>query len=83
VLNVHGRWDAPEDDSRCIAWARAFFDAAAPYALGGVYVNFMTQDEGARIPAAYGRNYERLARLKHKYDPTNVFRINQNIKPAE
>jgi hypothetical protein len=82
VLNVHGRWDKPEDDKRCIAWAREFFNASAPYATGGVYVNFLTQDEVDRIPAAYGPNYDRLAQLKTKYDPTNLFRLNQNIKPA-
>ena len=82
VLNVHSRWDKAEDDKACIGWAREFFDAAVPYATGGVYVNFLTQDEVDRIPAAYGPNYERLTRLKAKYDPTNLFRLNQNIKPA-
>jgi FAD/FMN-containing dehydrogenase len=82
VLNVHGRWDKAEDDRRCIAWTREFFYAAAPYASSGVYVNFLTQDEADRIPAAYGANYARLARIKRKYDPTNVFRLNQNIEPA-
>jgi FAD/FMN-containing dehydrogenase len=82
VLNVHGRWDKAEDDKRCIAWAREFFNASAPYATGGVYVNFLTQDEVDRIPAAYGPNYDRLVQLKSKYDPKNVFRLNQNIKPV-
>ena len=59
-----------------------FFNASAPYATGGVYVNFLTQDEVDRIPAAYGPNYDRLVQLKSKYDPKNVFRLNQNIKPA-
>jgi hypothetical protein len=54
----------------------------APYATGGVYVNFMTEDEQARIRAAYGGNYARLLEMKRKYDPGNVFRINQNIAPA-
>jgi FAD/FMN-containing dehydrogenase len=82
VLNVHGRWDKAEDDRRGIAWSREFFDAAAPFASGGVYVNFLTQDEGDRIGAAYGPSFERLAQVKKRYDPTNVFRLNQNIKPA-
>lgn len=82
VLNVHSRWEKPEDDKTCISWARDFFNAAAPYATGGVYVNFLTQDEADRVPAAYGPNYDRLAQLKGKYDPTNLFRLNQNIKPA-
>lgn len=82
VLNVHSRWEAPADDAACIAWARQFFEASRRYASGGVYVNFMTQDEAERLPAAYGGNYERLGRLKGKYDPQNLFRLNQNIRPA-
>jgi FAD/FMN-containing dehydrogenase len=82
VLNVHGRWEKPEDDKTCISWAREFFKATAPYATGGVYVNFLTEDETDRIRAAYGPNYDRLVQLKRKYDPTNLFRLNQNIKPA-
>lgn len=82
VLNVHGRWDDPEQDSACVSWSRAFFEAAKPYAMGGVYVNFMTEEETDRIGEAYGRNYERLAQVKQKYDPSNRFRLNQNIRPA-
>ena len=82
AMNVHGRWDAPEDDERCIAWARALFRATQPYAQGGVYVNFLTQDEPDRLGAAYGPNFERLVRAKTRYDPHNLFRHNQNIPPA-
>jgi FAD/FMN-containing dehydrogenase len=82
VMNVHGRWTAPADDERCIRWARDFFKASAPFASGGVYVNFLTADEGDRVRAAYGQNYERLAQIKRKYDPANLFSTNQNIKPA-
>ena len=82
VLNVHGRWESPSDDARCIGWARDFFDASAPFASGGVYVNFLTADESNRVRAAYGANYDRLARVKRKYDPNNLFRMNQNIKPS-
>ena len=64
VLNVHGRWDKRTDDERCIAWARAFFRASAPYASGGAYVNFMTEEETDRVAAAYGANYDRLAQIK-------------------
>lgn len=81
VLNVHGRWDEAADDHRCIAWARAFFEASAPYASAGAYVNFMTEDESDRVAAAYGANYARLVRIKKQYDPQNVFHLNQNIKP--
>jgi FAD/FMN-containing dehydrogenase len=82
VMNVHGRWDDPADDKRCIAWARDFFAASAPFASGGVYVNFLTSDETDRVRAAYGPNYDRLAQVKRKYDPDNLFRMNQNIAPA-
>ncbi|MGC2063625.1 MAG: FAD-binding oxidoreductase [Thermodesulfovibrionales bacterium] len=82
VMNVHGRWEDPVDDKRCIGWARDYFNASAPFASGGVYVNFLTADEGDRVRSAYGPNYDRLARVKRKYDPDNLFRVNQNIKPA-
>ncbi|HEU4333109.1 MAG TPA: BBE domain-containing protein, partial [Candidatus Eisenbacteria bacterium] len=83
VVNVHTRWGDPAMDQACIAWARRLFDAAAPFATGGVYVNFMPEDEARRVEGgAYGPNYGRLAKLKAKYDPTNQFRMNQNIAPA-
>src|SRR5499425_2135250 len=81
VLNVHGRWDEATDDQKCIGWAREFFKASAPYASGGAYINFMTAEEGDRVAAAYGYNYERLVEIKRRYDPENVFHLNQNIKP--
>jgi len=80
VLNVHGRWDEAAQDEIGIAWARAFFKASAPYASAGAYVNFMTEDEGDRVAAAYGVNYARLKQVKKKYDPKNIFHNNQNIK---
>ena len=82
VLNVHGRWEDSQQDTECVSWSREFFEAAKPYAMGGVYVNFMTEEETDRIGEAYGPNYERLARMKQKYDPQNLFHLNQNIKPA-
>jgi len=81
VMNVHTRGDARADDDRCVAWARQFFSESAPFASGGAYVNFMTEDESDRVGAAYGPNYPRLVGLKRRYDPFNVFRINQNIRP--
>jgi len=81
AMNVHGRWTEPADDSKVISWAREFFGAAAPYAAGSVYINFLTQDEGARIHEAYGANYARLADIKRRYDPDNLFRFNHNIRP--
>jgi FAD/FMN-containing dehydrogenase len=81
VMNVHARWDEPAQDEACIRWARGVFDAVRPYATGGTYVNFMTEDENERVAMAYGANHARLAELKARYDPQNVFRMNQNIKP--
>ena len=81
VMNVHGRWDDAADDERGIRWARDFFDASAPFASGGVYVNFLTADEGDRVRSAYGLNYGRLVQVKRQYDPANLFSVNQNIRP--
>ena len=82
VMNVHARWDQPTQDEDCIGWARSFFEAAKPYATGGVYSNFMTADERERTSAAYGANYDRLAAIKRRYDPDNLFHVNWNIRPA-
>jgi hypothetical protein len=82
VINVHTRWSEKEDDARSITWARQLFDAMTPHAMGSVYVNFMPEDERDRVPAAFGANYGRLAAIKAKYDPANLFRMNLNIQPA-
>jgi FAD/FMN-containing dehydrogenase len=81
VMNVHGRWETAAEDSACIAWCRGIFDATTPFSNGGVYINFLTSEETDRIRQAYGPGYDRLVELKRKYDPTNLFRMNQNIKP--
>ena len=81
VMNVHGRWDQPSQDQKVIEWARGVFNATAPFASSGAYVNFMTEEEGDRVAAAYGANYERLVQIKRQYDPENIFHLNQNIKP--
>jgi FAD/FMN-containing dehydrogenase len=83
AMNVHGRWLDAADDTRVVVWAREFFAAAAAYAAGSVYINFLTQDEGARIREAYGANYERLVQAKRQYDPDNLFRFNHNIRPED
>jgi len=82
VMNVHARWREPSMDQACIAWARKLFDAAAQHAAGTAYVNFMPADETDRVATAYGENYHRLAAIKRRYDPTNLFRMNQNVRPA-
>lgn len=83
VLNVHGRWTDAADDGRCVSWARELFERTAPHATGGAYVNFLTEDETRRTRAVYGPGYERLTRIKKRYDPTNLFSRNQNIAPAD
>ena len=82
VLNAHARWRDKADDGACVAWARGLFDAAAPFAMGSAYINFMPEDESDRVETAYGANYRRLAEIKRRYDPDNLFRMNQNIRPA-
>jgi FAD/FMN-containing dehydrogenase len=72
----------PENKDRITSWARSYWEALHPYGAGGGYVNFMMEGEGEdRIRATYGNNYERLTRVKTKYDPDNFFRVNQNIPP--
>jgi FAD/FMN-containing dehydrogenase len=82
VMNVHSRWREASMDKACTDWARKLFDAAAPHSAGTAYVNFMPADEAERVQVAYGANYARLAQVKRRYDPTNVFRMNQNVVPA-
>jgi FAD/FMN-containing dehydrogenase len=81
VMNVHTRWRERGDEQASIDWARGLFAASAPHATGGVYVNFMPEDETDRVAQAYGSNYARLEALKAKYDPDNLFRLNQNVQP--
>ena len=73
----------PQKAGPVTRWTKAYWEAVHPYDLDGAYPNFMMDDEGdARLRATYGDNYVRLAALKKKYDPANLFRINQNIRPA-
>jgi FAD/FMN-containing dehydrogenase len=75
----------PADNPTMIAWTRAYWAALHPYSAGGAYVNMMMDaaDEGQdRVRASYGEHYDRLAKIKGKYDPNNFFRVNQNITPA-
>ena len=85
-LLIVGIWTDPAAKADNVRWVRDFWDAMAPYSSGGVYVNYLGQeaDEGAeRVKSAYGpEKYARLVALKQKYDPTNLFRLNQNIKPS-
>lgn len=72
----------PANRDRIMNWARQYWEALHPYSAGGAYVNFMMDEGEDRVKASYRENYERLAAIKSKYDPTNFFRINQNIKPS-
>src|SRR5258707_3605533 len=83
IMNVHTRWRDKAQDPACVAWARQFFEATAPLASGSVYVNFMPDDENDRVEKAYGMNYRRLREIKGRYDPDNLFRMNQNIRPTK
>jgi FAD/FMN-containing dehydrogenase len=81
VMNAHSRWRTRAQDAACIGWAKRLFEATAPFASGSAYVNFMPADEQDRVEKAYGANYARLAEIKRRYDPENLFRMNQNIRP--
>ena len=84
VFNVQGAWEEAAEDRRHVDWVRDFWSAMRPFSSGGTYVNFLTEDaEEERVRAAYGpRIYHGLARIKARHDPDNLFRSNQNIRPA-
>ncbi len=81
VLNIAGSWEKPEDDAANLKWARDCFEATRSCSTGGVYINFLTEEEGAeRIEAAYGRAIlDRLAALKKRYDPDDFFRHTKRV----
>jgi FAD/FMN-containing dehydrogenase len=82
-LLVISEWMNPADTDRCTAWARNAYAAMQPFMSSARYVNYLDSDEaGDPVAAAYGPNYKRLREVKAKYDPTNFFHMNQNIKPA-
>jgi FAD/FMN-containing dehydrogenase len=83
ALNAIAYWTDPADDAPNVNWSRAVWEAMQPYSPGSVYVNFIGLDEGEeRVRAAYGPNYTRLAQVKARYDPANLFHLNHNIRPA-
>ena len=81
VICMVAAWDGGEGH-RHIAWTRACWRAIEPFANSGVYINFLGNEGEERVRASYGVNYERLVALKNRYDPTNFFALNQNIKPT-
>lgn len=83
ALNINSVWESPEDAEPQIQWARRYWEAVHPLSAGRVYMNFLGSEGEDRVRAAYGaRTYERLVALKNTYDPTNFFRLNQNITPT-
>jgi hypothetical protein len=83
-LIINTAWTDPNESDKHIQWTREFWQALQPFSSGGAYVNFQSRDEGEdRVKDTYGTaKFERLSKLKQKYDPMNFFRLNQNIKPA-
>jgi FAD/FMN-containing dehydrogenase len=77
-----GIWTEPKDNDTNLKWMEEFWQAVRPYTSGRAYVNYLGQEGASRVREAYGPNYDRLAALKKKYDPTNFFRLNQNIPPG-
>jgi hypothetical protein len=83
VLNIAGSWEQASDDAANMEWARNAWNDMKTFSTGGTYVNFLTEDEGPeRIQAALGKGLARLAKVKAKWDPQNMFRTNRNIKPS-
>jgi FAD/FMN-containing dehydrogenase len=80
--DVISQWTDPAETADQIRWTRQFWTAVEPFATGEVYVNHLDAEEATRIRAAYSHGYDRLVALKNKYDPTNLFRMNQNIRPT-
>ncbi len=78
---IAGMWPDPAQNTANIKWVRDYYDATAPLSEEGGYVNFMSEDDQSRIKANYKGNYDRLVDVKRKYDPDNLFHLNQNIKP--
>lgn len=82
VMNIHTRWRNKEDDDKCLKWARDFHAATQPFSQG-VYVNFISDEGEKRVRDAYPpETWDRLVAAKNKWDPGNLFRVNQNIKPS-
>lgn len=82
MMNVHARWRDAAEDVRCVAWAREFFDRTEPHANGGVYSNFMPDDETDRAARAFGEAYARLSALKSRHDPGGLLRTQADVAVA-
>ena len=82
-LVLSGSWKDPADNEQNTEWVRNYYDALRPFSEEGGYINFMSADDQDRAPCNYGKNYQRLREVKAKYDPNNLFRLNQNVLPAD
>ncbi|WP_394327980.1 FAD-binding oxidoreductase [Halogranum amylolyticum] len=84
MLGIEANWDDPADDEANVEWARTLWAEMQPYSPGGLYINFpgFGEEGDDLVRAAYGDNYERLADVKARYDPENLFRSNQNVEPS-
>jgi FAD/FMN-containing dehydrogenase len=82
-VGIMAQWTSPAESEAHIRWTRDLSDALKPHSSGGYLLNFLDAENPDAIKAAFGGNYARLAALKAKYDPTNFFSLNQNVKPAE
>jgi hypothetical protein len=80
---IWSAWENPSDTEKNIQWTREFWEAMRPHLVAGSYVNYVSDEGDAFARAAYGLNFDRLVALKNKYDPTNFFRMNHNIKPSQ
>jgi FAD binding domain/Berberine and berberine like len=81
-LLILSQWANPADSEENVRWTRELFEAMQPFVGKGVYVSNLGEEEGDRVKEAYGEHYERLVALKDRYNPTNLFRLNQNVKPT-
>jgi hypothetical protein len=81
-FSVFSSWSDASETTRNIAWTRECWDAMRPFMVPGAYANYLEDEAGPHARVAYGANYDRLVKLKDKYDPTNLFRINHNIRPS-
>lgn len=79
---IAGMWPDPSQNTANIRWVRDYYEATAPQSEKGGYINFMSEDDQGRIKDNYKGNYQRLVDVKRKYDPDNLFHVNQNIKPS-
>jgi FAD/FMN-containing dehydrogenase len=81
AIVIAGMWPDPAENEANTKWVKDYDAAIAPHSMGGMYVNFASSDDQSKVAANYGANYERLREVKRRYDPSNLFHLNQNITP--